>query len=61
MLTCLVPVLFTSYIQDVLKLKNNSGAKGLMFIRFVIPFVFNKLMPTRVHLIPHIPTVHSQY
>ena len=33
MLTCLVPVLLTFYVQGVLKLKkNNSGAKGLICV-----------------------------
>ena len=37
MLTCLVYVLFTFYIQDVLKLKkNNSGAKRLRCLLFKV-------------------------
>ena len=34
-LTCLVPVLFTFYIQGLLKLKNNSGYKGLILSKAV--------------------------
>ena len=40
MLTCLVPVLFTFYIQVVLKLKkNNSGAKGLIEGADIVKFI----------------------
>ena len=47
MLTSLVPVLFTLYIQCVLKLKkNNSGAKGLTLCRSIMqtpPSIFKLL------------------
>jgi len=40
-LAYLVPVLFTFYIQDVLKLKNNSGTK-----RLITRFLFNTISKT---------------
>jgi len=44
-LTYLVPVLFTFYIQDVLKLKNNSRAKRLRMVivkqKILLIFVLN--------------------
>ena len=50
MLTCLVPVLFTFCIQGVLKLKNNSGAKGLIRKCSVSPqrFLSKKMVLIRV-------------
>ena len=43
MLTCLAGVLFTFYIQGVLKLKENSGAKGLSFSAFVFLLILLRM------------------
>ena len=44
-LTYLVPVLFTFYIQGVLKLKNNSHAKRLNSAISSVQILFTKLFP----------------
>jgi hypothetical protein len=44
MLTCLVPVLFTFYIQDVQNLKkNDSGAKGLIEVNINYEYIMFSL------------------
>ena len=46
----MVPVLFTFYVQGVLKLKNNSGAKRLNLNHFLVDHLYSSV-PIRSPLI----------
>ena len=54
MLTSLIPLVFTFYIQGVLKLKkNNSGAKGLKTRRNLL-YIRNRSVPRCKHFPPRL-------